>query len=72
MITAFISAAVYILGFAFSYVLLVMDKYPEAKAFLMSIFWLPILIVRIISFIFMVVFPKWYNNLVIFFQKLMW
>jgi len=70
MITAVISGIIYMLGFAFSYCLLVMDKCPEAKAFLISIFWLPIMIVRIIIFMFMVLFPKWYNNLVTVLKKL--
>ena len=72
MIQGFIYASIYVLGFMFSYCVLVMDKCPEAKAFLMSIFWLPIMIVRIVMFVFIVSFPKWYNDLRTFFKSLMW
>lgn len=72
MIQGFIYASIYVLGFAFSYWTLTNDKHPEAKAYLLSIFWLPIMIVRIVMFVFIVSFPKWYNDLRTFFKSLMW
>lgn len=70
MITTVTSIFVYVIGFGFTYCTLKDNKYPDFKAFILSLFWLPVIIVMIGWFTITVVFPNITNSIKQGFNKL--
>lgn len=54
---------VYLICVGFSYIVLIERKYPEGKAFLMSLFFLPIAIFMLCLYTIEVLLPNLYNTI---------
>ena len=64
MITAVMSGLVYVIGLGFTYVTLTERKnFPEFKAFLLAIVWLPAIIIMMLIFSMEDLFPKFVNRI---------
>lgn len=70
MIT-FLGTIIYFICVGFSYVTLIERKYPEGKAFLMSLFFLPVAVFMIGLYTIEVLLPNFYKILKVWIKQLM-